>query len=106
MRPPKLFLVTREDLPNGVQAVQAAHAMTEFTMKYPEEARDWYLSSNHLALLSVSDEYELEDLLELALSRGFLATPFYEPDREDEMTAIALEPAAKGLVRGLPLALR
>ena len=52
----KLYLVTRADLPPGVQAVQAAHAMREFVDLYPEAEAAWYRESNTLALLAAPDE--------------------------------------------------
>lgn len=101
----KLFLVTRADLPAGQQAVQVAHAFREFTEQHEEVERAWYRSSNHLAVLSVADEPALFDLVTRAEQRGFKVSLFREPDRGDELTAIALEPAAKRLCQGLKLAL-
>lgn len=59
----KLFLVTREDLSFGQQAVQAAHAFREFIEQHRETEAVWYRSSNHLALLSVPNEKALENLM-------------------------------------------
>ena len=101
----KLYLVVRADLPAGAQAVQAAHALREFAAHHPEVDRAWYERSNYLALLSVPDEGALQRLLTRARERGLLAAPFHEPDRHNEMTALALEPAGQRLVRNLPLAL-
>jgi ribosomal protein S18 acetylase RimI-like enzyme len=102
----KLFLVTRADLPPGVQAVQAAHALREFAHHHPEIDREWYTRSNYLAFLAVPNEEALDRLLCRVRERGFSAAPFTEPDRGHELTAIAIEPAARRLVSGLPLALR
>lgn len=103
----KLFLVVRRDLPVPQQAVQAAHALQELNMNYPESAGSWHRVSNHLALLDVPDERALADLLRKAARQGVPVCGFREPDRGDELTAIALAPcpAAKRLCRGLPLAL-
>ncbi len=101
----KLFLVTRADLPDGQQAVQAAHAMREFAEHHPEVERAWYSKSNTLAFLAVPDEAALGVLLEKARRRDIPAASFHEPDRNNEMTAIALGPAARSLVSNLPLAL-
>jgi peptidyl-tRNA hydrolase len=106
MRPPKLFLVTRDDLPVPQQAVQSCHAMREFSEEHPEIDRSWYRESNHLALLAVPDEAGLKQLADEAKLLGFKFSLFREPDRNDELTAVALEPRAKRLCRGLPLALR
>jgi hypothetical protein len=102
----KLFLITRKDLPPGQQAVQATHAMSEFMAEFPDTYRRWYETSNTLALLATSDEMSLSCLIEDAQRRGFRCSLFREPDRGNEITAIALEPAAKRICRGFGLALR
>lgn len=103
----KLFLVTREDLPPGQQAVQAAHALREFSEHHPEVDRRWYQSSNYLALLATKDENALRALMLEARYRDVPTSGFHEPDRNNELTAIALGPCplAKRLCKGLPLAL-
>lgn len=101
----KLYLVTRADLPPGQQAVQACHAMREFVREHPEVDRAWYDNSNHLALLAVANEEALNLLLRRAQRRGVRFSLFREPDRDNELTALALEPEARRLCRDLPLAL-
>jgi hypothetical protein len=101
----KLYLVTRRDLDPGQQAVQAAHALTEFMLHHPEVAKDWYGRSNTLAFLSVADERALGVLLRKARDRFTPVSAFREPDRQDELTALAIGPEGKRLVRDLPLAL-
>jgi peptidyl-tRNA hydrolase len=101
----KLFLITRADLSDGQQAVQAAHAMREFAEHHPEVERTWYRESNTLAFLVVPDEPALGVLLKKARRRDVPAAVFREPDRNNEMTAIALGSAARSLVSNLPLAL-
>jgi peptidyl-tRNA hydrolase len=108
MSGPRLFLITREDLSAGAQAVQAAHALREFSAKYPEEDQNWYESSNTLILKVVPNEPELLSLLRQAENQGIKAVPFREPDIGDALTAIALapDPRTETLCRGHPLALR
>lgn len=101
----KLYLVTRQDLPHGQQAIQACHAMTEFLVEHAKRGAAWHAESNTLALLSVPNEEVLLRLASKASRRGFQLSMFREPDRGNELTAIALEPLAKPLVRQLPLAL-
>lgn len=100
----KLYIVVREDLSPGQQAVQALHAQREFTARHPEEDLRWYSKSNTLVLLSVPDEPRLLQLLDSALERGYPVAPFREPDRSDELTALALAPVGKRLCRNLPKA--
>jgi hypothetical protein len=101
----KLYLITRSDLKPGAQAVQAAHALREFAATHPELDKLWYERSNYLALLVVPDEKALSQLLERAERRLIPVAGFREPDLGGTLTAVALAPRGKGLVRGLPLAL-
>jgi peptidyl-tRNA hydrolase len=102
----KLFLVVRADLVVAQQAVQAVHALRQFVEDHPSVDRDWYSKSNTLALLEVPNEEALGVIYERAMDRRLPVSAFREPDRENEMTALALGPKARPLVRGLPLALR
>jgi peptidyl-tRNA hydrolase len=101
----KLHIITRRDLPAGQQAVQAIHVMREFVREHPDTDREWYQKSNTLAFLSVEDEKALTCLLSSAQLRRIAASGFREPDRDDELTAIAIGPRGKGLCRRLRLAL-
>jgi hypothetical protein len=100
-----MYLIARADLSAAQQAVQAAHALQEFNVLYPQEAMAWHTESNTLAFLSVSDEASLGVLLEKVVRRGIPVAAFREPDRGDELTAIAIGPSGKRLTRGLRLAL-
>ena len=101
----KLYLITRRDLSAAQQAVQAAHALRQFTHEHPQIDREWFESSNTLAFLSVQDEAALGVLHRKAIDRDVPVAAFREPDRSDELTAIALGPTGKRLTKGLPLAL-
>ena len=101
----KVFLVSRADLSDAQQGVQSMHALTEFIFEHPEIARAWHRDSNTLAWLTVPDEAALGVLLKKARRRDLPTSAFREPDRNYEMTAIALGPAARSLLSGLPLAL-
>lgn len=100
----KLFLITRSDLPEGDRAMQMAHAFREFIEQHPEIDRAWYKNSNTLVGLEIGDEKALAGLLEEARWKGIPASPFHEPDRGNELTAIALGPTGKRLCRRLPKA--
>lgn len=101
----KLYLVTRSDLSPGYQAVQSCHAMRQFIADFPEVDKEWFKKSNYLALLTVASEGELTELANKAAEKGFRCARFYEPDVNDALTAIALEPAARTLCKKLSLAL-
>lgn len=106
LKPIKLYLVVRSDLPPAQQAVQAAHALTEYIMHHKDDACSWHSTSNTLALLSVPTEDSLKSLAHKARRKGLRISEFREPDRFDELTAVAFEPKAKPLLRNIRLALR
>lgn len=101
----KLYLIVRGDLPPGAQAVQAAHALQAFNVAHPHQTKVWHEESNTLALLAIPNEAALGVLLENAIHSRIPVAPFREPDRGDELTAIALGPQGKRLTKNLPLAL-
>ncbi len=92
----------------GYQSVQAQHGLAEFIFQHPEVAREWYKVSNYLGFLSVANEYELSKLIEKAIEQNITFSVFREPDIDNQITAIALEPSSKSkkLCSNLPLALK
>lgn len=104
----KLYLITRRDIAPGYQAVQAAHALRQFTADHPQIDAEWFERSNYLALLSVADEVELMRLIVAAADAGIKWSAFREPDVGGRVTAIALEPSPKAaeMCKPLPLALK
>lgn len=104
----KLIIITRSDLEPGAQAVQSSHSAIQFIYDHPEIAKQWYNVSNYLVLLSVKNQKELLDLVDIFNQRGIHISKFYEPDLGDELTSIAIEPTsrARRLVNSLPLLLK
>lgn len=105
---PKLVVVTRQDLSPGYQAVQASHASIQFQHEYPEISKKWHSESNYLALLSTKDEQSLNNLIEKCQSKGLNVSVFTEPDIDNQITAIAIEPSieTQKICSNLPLALK
>ena len=103
-----MYVITRQDLEPGYQAVQSMHALRQFTAEHPEIDKMWFEQSNDLGLLSVADEQELNMLIEQATAHDIHFSIFREPDVENQITAIALAPGqkTKKLCSRLPLALR
>jgi len=99
----KLFAVVRSDLHPGAKACQAAHALRAFQAQHPELEGAWWRDSNTLVLL---ESAELAELEQRAHGAGVPCVRFVEPDFAPEgvLTALALGPEAKKLVRELPLA--
>lgn len=87
--------------------VQSIHAGIQFVFEHPEYAEAWYKQSNYLGFLSVANESELVQLIEQAMAKGIKFSVFREPDIDNQITAIALEPGnkSKKLCSRLKLAL-
>lgn len=92
----------------GYQAVQGMHAAIQFQFEHQELARYWFEKSNYLGFLSVANEYELHQMIEKAIAQDIKFSIFREPDIDNQITAIAIEPGAKSkkLCANLKLALR
>jgi peptidyl-tRNA hydrolase len=100
----KLYLVTRRDLPPGARAAQLCHALREFVEKHRDEDRAWFEASNTLVLLETENEGTLSKLASEAIASKVPAAEFREPDLNDSLTAIAIGPSGRKLVRELRLA--
>jgi len=77
--------------------VQSAHACVQFQHEHPEIAKQWYHHSNYLIFLSVENEKELESLIDKAKSQNIQVSVFREPDINNEITAIAIEPTINSM---------
>jgi len=104
----KLYVVVRKDLPAGDQLCQAIHAAIQYAHDHPEPESRWFKESNHLAVLNVEDEPALEKLLLRAQDLDVTYSRFTEPDLNDSLTAIALEPGnlGKKVCKGLERAFK
>lgn len=101
----KLYIVTRSDLPAGYQAAQAVHAARQFQALHPDLERAWFERSNTIAILSAPSEEALSELASLAERLELRIARFHEPDIDNQLTAIAIEPGdhARRICRRLPL---
>lgn len=100
-----MVTITRSDLTYGQQAVQSTHAAINFVFEHRGRVGPWFEKSNYLVQLSVSNENELLKLIEKCEKLGLTYTAFREPDLNDSITAIAIEPSpiTKKVVSSLPL---
>lgn len=96
----KLYVLVRTNMPKNYQAVQAGHAVAEFTLQYPEL---W--QNQTLIYLRVKDENELQDWADRLHEDYIIRTPFYEPDLNDEITALAVlsSPKVDDLLKDMKL---
>jgi len=111
----KLYLVTRADLRHGSQAAQLVHGMATFAKDYPSTFETWERESNFVVCLTVPDEEALNKLFWEAerisneTENGLVVSYFREPDWDDALTCVVLEPDERRLQElclGLPLACR
>ncbi len=76
----------------GSQAAQMVHAAYSFQKEYSNIQDVWYNISNYVALLSCENEQSLKDLVSKAHAKGIKYSAFTEPDLNDSLTSIVLEP--------------
>lgn len=91
-------MAVRQDLPPGLQAAQAVHAAIGFALEFPR------LIPDTVILVGVPGEQALAVLCGEAFSYATFAVR--EPDLDNQLTAVALEPSAAIYCRGLPLLLK
>lgn len=106
-----MVLVTRKDLTEATQAVQSTHVLAEYSERYTESYFDWQINHKYLVILSVPTQRELDDLVHTAKKAGVKYAVFREPDLNNELTAIALEPGdnesmTKKITSSIPLAFK
>jgi hypothetical protein len=97
----KLYVIVQEDLSPGMKIAQGGHALCSFSSDHAEVYRDWYTTSNNLVVLQAPDLQVLADSLS---EKGFRSSCFHEPDLNDQLTALAVEPAAQRWLSNLRLA--
>jgi hypothetical protein len=79
--------VTRGDLPLGAQAAQTGHAIAQFFLDHPDDAKKW--NNNYLISLSINSERDLQNLLIKLYMEGIPVSEFYEPDLGNQLTSIS-----------------
>lgn len=85
--------------------MQAGHAAIDFIFEHPNRAGPWHKDSNYLVYLSVKNEKQLELLIKNCQERFLDYTVFREPDLDNQITAVAIEPSpvTQKLVCKIPL---
>lgn len=87
--------------------MQSAHSLTQFIFEHPEISKDWF-KNPYLIQLSVENEEKLHDLIYKLKKANIKFSIFREPDLNNQVTAIAIEPSEKlrRIVGYLPLMLK
>jgi peptidyl-tRNA hydrolase len=100
--------VVRKDLPPGLQLSQSCHAALHFMREHRDITEEWMSISDYIVILNIENEKELMQLVDKAKEHDIKVSIFREPDVDDQITAIALEPGIKSkkLCSNLPLALK
>lgn len=82
--------------------------MSSFAVEHKDVHENWQANSNFIVILSVEDENALRALLKQAQQLEIKASSFLEPDFDNQLTAIALEPSLDTyrITSSLPLALK
>ncbi len=103
----KLTVVTRQDLTPGYQATQATHSALLFSQEFTQIYEKWS-KLPYLSLLSVKDENELNSLIKKLKKSNLYFSVFTEPDIDNQVTSVCIEPSDKTrrLTSSLPLMLR
>lgn len=88
--------------------VQSLHSIADFQHEFPQEAKYWKETSNSIIALSVKDEQSLHLFCEKLKSKNIKFTSFFEPDIENQLTAICIEAseASRRITSSLPLVLK
>lgn len=83
-----LYIFVRRDLAPAQIVVQAAHAAIESARVHVPSG----MEHPSIVLIGIRDQRELERALHRTKSSGIQVCPFYEADRDDELTAFATQP--------------
>lgn len=83
-------MITRENISPGYQVVQSNHSIADFIFEHPVLAQQWKKESNSIINLSVPTEQELAGLSKQLKSKGYYVSEFYEPDIDNQLTAICV----------------
>lgn len=90
----KLIVVTRKDLSQSYQSVQAGHSAIKFQYDYPNISHKWYKNSKYLIYLVIKDYDELKNFIMKLNNSNIKYSLFFEPDIQ-EFTSVTLEPCKK-----------
>jgi hypothetical protein len=87
----KLYVILERALDAGLKMAQAIHTFKTFQVEHPDVESQWYVDSNNIVVLHDDDVPSLANQLE---EMGFRVSRFREPDLDDQMTGVCVEPGA------------
>lgn len=98
-----MYAITRADLSVEQRGVQCGHALLEATRAHLIPAD---VDHPRFVWLQLPDEAALRAFRETLVSAGLRHAPFFEPDRRNQLTAVAVEPVygqTRDLFKDIPL---
>ncbi len=97
----KLYVMVDSGLSSGLKMAQACHALRLFGDEHSEIELEWYKGSSNIVVLEHDEVGEVARELE---SLGYLVSRFHEPDLDNLLTAICVEPKAWRCLSNIRLA--
>ena len=85
-----IYVFVRRDLSHPQRVVQVGHALVEAQKNFPYKGEHPYI-----IVLGVKSEKKLCEALDFLQDRSIMCVGFREPDRGNELTAIATAPLPK-----------
>lgn len=87
---------------------QSVHAAFQIAVEYPSTIKHWHQTSNYLVIVAAPNEAALAQLAGRATEEGIVRAITREPDMDNQICAVALQPGAEArrLCANYPLALR
>lgn len=96
-----LYVVLLADLEPGQMLAQTAHVVYDFSKIHAD-----FEVGDVVVILEAPDEQRMTSLIWHADQAGVKWQPFYEPDLDNKLTAVAFAGGAQKYLADLPLALR
>lgn len=96
----KLTTIVRDDISPGYKVAQSIHSVVEFSIKHSNIFTAWYKESNYICCLETTTT-KLREFINLLELLEIKYSVFLEPDINDELTAITLEPIDEKLHKNL-----
>ena len=82
----KMYVIVREDLGTIYKMVQGSHALAAYMLEHGQEAKKW--NNETLIFLTVKNQEKLFNLKFKLETKNIEFSEFYEPDINNELTAI------------------
>lgn len=92
----KMYVIVRNDITSAQKAVQAGHALAAWMLQYS----GW--QNNTLVYLQASSKLHLQTIVFQLMEKYIVHTRFFEPDMNNELTAIA-SLGSNSIFKKLPL---